>query len=447
MTTTGTERKVTDEALPEPPPGGATGWAPWDLETDRFHGGAIYRTKESLLISYDFMTLGGLDSCEDRMLWSGLAVVPVEVVPGRRGRDSLHTITIGGKISPYGLEWSAIHKSADACLGSAIGLIGSHPELVETGIDPGQAEALRQTPSLQGTKTAKGRRAREKGLAILAALDIGTTPIRIRRIPGGRTVPPVELPQGYRLKRSFRVELAALVDPTSHGPRFLELETYVDLCRTAHRAPHGESGPYELLSGGSCINSDSVDKIGGTKWRDTLSMRFRHVLLRRHFSPAAAAWRVARGIELGRTIDVRWPTAEMTEDRPYWGVDRKPNPTPCEMVDALFGPQADLAWSLNTCWAKAVAVHRVLMAFSRVGAAFFVEYGCRDEKGSPSGSWHQPLAFQRPGEPLLTVVVRARAELARLQDPAADPPIISHRKGLVAKPAPRPGEVVHADTV
>lgn len=425
----------------EPATAAATGWIGWGLwQGKTFCGSAVHPTREDLLVGYDFMALQGLAACEERLLMHGQEVGRTEVAIGGKRSKALYSITVGGRIVPEALSWSCLASDPARTLSSAACLVASHPEQV--GVEPNELEVDAMNRfTVFGKKATKREQAmretlRERVLSAFQRLGIEVVPVALKRLPTTPLIEPFRCPQGWTLKKRFKVELDDLIDPWRH-PHFQDLEVFAALARTTWKPEDGDSGPFELLSRSSCVNSSSITPLTGKGWRDELQRRFQHILLHRG-GGHAQRWKDANGIALGQSYLVNWPTAERdTTDFPHW--HRLVGGA--EQVDRLLGEHGWLAWSLNECWPHAIRIQAVKLHFGPGGAWVSLDYGHPPGSDSGSGCWHVSLTHQRPGEPLIFMIQRAQARLDALKDPHAEPP----RRGLKGEEAAPPASAARSE--
>lgn len=457
------DQGTTIDAVESPAPPGSDPpvcWIGWKDGKPYGHGA---ESRESYLISYDIMSLTGIEATADALAARGIDVLKTaaEIAP-RPGRDGW-ALARGGRIVVGALGYSCCEDDPEKSRRSAAAwLSGKHRNDCEldrlpdiSGADMATLRAYydawpdRDNPDLPANgRRPPGRKAivafleaRRAGRETLERLGFEAVPLRLR--PLEEPPKPVSYRRpGYSISRRVKVDVDALVDPSRHVG-FRELEVFAWFARTAHPAGPDGVGPYELLSATSGINCSGITPIGGPTWREQLERRLRYVVSKRSLGASQEAWKASLGIAQGAVLTLALPRAESDGTLyPSWGPGGvRLNAPPGEKLDGLLGEDGWLAWRLNTQHAWAVRIHHVEMHFGEGGVSFWVEYGYADD----SSSWHYPLVFQRRGEPLKFTVDRAVEALARLKDPRAAPPPTGFRAREVAEPAdppPPPGRIV-----
>lgn len=193
-------------------------------------------------------------------------------------------------------------------------------------------------------------------------------------------------PQPYRIEQAFGV-FGWLIES---GQRF------------KRRGQWGEHTIECLLSKkGSCTGIRTIDHIESI---DDLRERFHHAFFG-NYSPIAAAWRKAAGINAYGSKVIAFPHYEFGKHY-HSEISLKGG------IDKLIQASGQLAVQLNSFHDDARVIQGVEITYCSYdhGWRFRLMYGCQD-----GGTWFHDLASQRKGEPFVDTFLRAQAELEKLK--------------------------------
>lgn len=216
------------------------------------------------------------------------------------------------------------------------------------------------------------------------------------------------------LRTRAKFHFRAFISPDGYWPSPYSIEQAFGVLRWmaetgADKKKYGDRTTWvtqSVASLVSCKPTCGVIEIDAVRNIADLTKRFHYALLSIHNGPAVQRWRLDHNVTPDGEAVIHFPHYQYST----FGKCEAQNKIDIENFLGIAGGKINC--QLNSCHARAIAVHGILLNLVPfAGYKFSLRYGYARDRGS---WWVEPLAYQRKGEPFMDTFTRAKSRLEQL---------------------------------